>query len=423
MKLSSPLPPAVIVGFEANGLGVARALHEFKIPCIAVSTPPRHPAHKTRCCQEIIRCASWDRSALIFELLKIGKRFQGKLPLLITKDEPVLWISESREQLSEYFFINLPSTDIVNLLMDKRMFFHKSKENNWPIPATWMLSSMEELETVIEVVQYPVILKPQLKNSLFRRHSPQKAYKVFNRDQLVSAYKLVAQWEPEVIIQEWIEGGDDRIAYCLSYYGKDGKAKSLFAGRKLRQWPIECGNTAIAAPAPDDWTDSLLKITDDIFTQVGFKGLGSIEFKMRLDDDQPLIMEPTVGRTNYQNEIAVLNGENIPVKAYLDLVGRPDLTTTKQQTKNVKLIDGIREFKAARQYYQLKRISLAGWLSDRSGKKQYMLFRCSDPGPFFASLLTGTRHSVKRFASFLLTSLLGEKNKNWIKEKFLRKRV
>jgi len=422
MKHSNSLPPAVIVGFETNGLGVARALYEFEIPCIAISTPSIHPAHKTRCCQEVIRCASWNKPALIMELLKIGKRFQDKLPLLITKDEPVLWISESREQLNEHFLINLPSTDIVNLLMDKREFINKSKEYNWPIPATWMLSSTQELETVIEIVQYPVILKPQLKNSLFRKHSPQKAYKVFSKDQLNSVYKLVAQWEPEVIIQEWVEGGDDRIAYCLSYYGKDGKPKSLFAGRKLRQWPIECGNTAIAAPAPDDWIDSLLKVTDEIFTQVGFKGLGSIEFKMRLEDDQPLIMEPTVGRTNYQNEIAVLNGENIPAKAYFDLVGLPDLTTVKQKTNSVKLIDGIRECKAALQYYRAKRISIAGWLRDRKGIKRYMLFRFSDPWPFIASLSRGTILSIKRFSSSLLTSFFGEKTKNWLKEKIQRKR-
>ena len=31
--------------------------------------------------------------------------------------------------------------------------------------------------------------------------------------QLLECYNMVAQWEEDVIIQEWIPGGDDRIAF------------------------------------------------------------------------------------------------------------------------------------------------------------------------------------------------------------------
>ena len=99
---------------------------------------------------------------------------------------------------------------------------------------------------------------------------------------------MVAQWEKEVVIQEWIQGGDERIAFCLTFYDDNSEQAVSFPGRKLRQWAIRCGNTAMCEPSPREWAEGISRLTETIFKKVRFKGLGSIEYKIRPDSNVPV---------------------------------------------------------------------------------------------------------------------------------------
>ena len=67
----------------------------------------------------------------------------------------------------------------------------------------------------------------------------------------------------------------------------------------------------------------LSALTDRFFDTVGFAGIGSMEYKRDARDGCFYMVEPTVGRTDYQEEIATLNGVNIPLAAYLGELGLP----------------------------------------------------------------------------------------------------
>jgi hypothetical protein len=124
----------------------------------------------------------------------------------------------------------------------------------------------------------------------------------------------------EIIVQEWIEGGDSDVYFCLQYRPEKDRSVS-FVGRKLCQWPMLVGGTACCAPAPEAG-DKLIALTDAFFAAVGFVGIGSMEYKRDTRDGRFYMVEPTVGRTDYQEEIAFLNGVNIPLAAYLGELGR-----------------------------------------------------------------------------------------------------
>lgn len=394
MSRKSFATPALVIGFEINGLGVTRALASHKIPSIGLSTPSWNPSWWTNSCR-VIPSSAWTKESIIDDLTRIGRSLSDKAPIIITKDEAVLWISEAREQLSAYYRINLPAENVVNGLMDKQRFNRLAMAEGWPVPKTWFVSNHSDFTLVLPKMIYPCILKPAVKNSLFRTKAPLKAWRIGEQRELIRIYEMVAQWEKEVVIQEWIEGGDDRVAFCLTYYNRQSRPLALYAGRKIRQWPIECGVTALAEPAPKKWAGNLIELTNVIFEKIGFTGLGSIEYKMRPGSDEPVIMEPTVGRTNLQNEIAVINGLNIPAIAYFDMIGGsyfPICTNLKR----VKLIDGWTELKAAWQYYRSGRLSFKQWLADRRGKKRYMRFRKNDPAPFAAVLYGSGRRLIRR---------------------------
>ena len=412
--MDSRKPTAVIVGLEANGLGVARSLASQGIPCIALASPWSNPCCYTNACKVVLGSA-WSADGVVADLMSIGSRLEAKAPLLLTKDQAVLWISQAREELSRFFQIALPSRETVDLLMSKTQFIKLAQREGWPVPATWMIDSKDELMTMLSEISYPSILKPQVKNDLFRSHSPKKAFRIENQQQLLATYNLVEAWEKEVVIQELIEGADDRIGFCLGYCDRNSQPRALFAGRKLIQWPVGWGNTAVSEPAPAEWREPIERLTKQIWDKVGYQGLGSIEYKMRPGSNTPVLIEPTVGRTDFQSELAVLNGVNIPAVAYYDLAGlrAPALIEAREATK---LVDGPSHLKAARVFMALSKLGLRGWLAARKGRKRYMVLRGGDFGPFLNSIY----RQIRSLISSLLEKLVGTRLKRKLSAKAAR---
>lgn len=393
--------PAIVVGFERNGLGVSRALAAAGIPSIGIGGPERLPDWKTACC-EIRACRRWTQEGLLDEIRRVAQEHKSRLPVLITKDQAVLWLSRERTSLCDNFIIELPEPDVVELLMSKRRTDRLAQTLNLPMPASWFVTSESELAQAATQLTYPAILKPQVKNDQFRRFGLRKAYRIENADQLNSAYIEVAQWESEVIVQEWVQGPDANVAFCLSYVGSEGSV--FYPGRKLIQYPIRCGNTAICEPAPDNWEAEIKSITKRLWSAAEYRGLGSVELKFDEIRKRFFIMEPTVGRTNYQNEIAVINGMNIPAIAYFGALGDWEavsrLAAVPLNRPRRKLIDESVVFRAILDARSIGDLTMSGGLQLLKGRKKFMLFRLGDPAPFFASfaswIWSRSRGAVRR---------------------------
>jgi D-aspartate ligase len=67
----------------------------------------------------------------------------------------------------------------------------------------------------------------------------------------------------------------------------------------------------------------LESMTRSFIEKVGYVGMGSVEYKWDNSSRRFLIIEPTVGRTDLQEEIATLCGVNIPLAAYKHELGEP----------------------------------------------------------------------------------------------------
>ena len=94
-----------------------------------------------------------------------------------------------------------------------------------------------------------------------------------------------------------------------------------FAGRKLVCDPPGIGSTAVCVAAPEV-ADELSRQTQHFAARVGYRGLGGLEFKRDTHTGRFLIIEPTVGRTDAQEELASLCGVNIPLITYEAELGR-----------------------------------------------------------------------------------------------------
>jgi predicted ATP-grasp superfamily ATP-dependent carboligase len=119
----------------------------------------------------------------------------------------------------------------------------------------------------------------------------------------------------EIVVRQWIEGADGNIYFALFHSGRSPRSESMFFGRKIEAHPPQVGTTAVCVAAPEVGR-SLEPLVRKFIDGVAYEGLGSLEFKLDEGARRFVIIEPTVGRTDWQEEIATLNGVNIPLIAY-----------------------------------------------------------------------------------------------------------
>jgi D-aspartate ligase len=62
--------------------------------------------------------------------------------------------------------------------------------------------------------------------------------------------------------------------------------------------------------------EELERTTREILDQISYLGFGGVEYKRDARDGRFLIIEPTVGRTDWPEEVAALAGVNIPLMGW-----------------------------------------------------------------------------------------------------------
>ncbi|MER8824349.1 hypothetical protein NKH70_32295 [Mesorhizobium sp. M0991] len=312
--------PAVVIGGELNGLGVCRSLALGGMPVWVVDRKRSNPALWSRYAHPVLADSLHGPSFLDF-LRKLRRRI-GERPFLVITDElALLTISEYRKELEEFYHFRLPTHDTVIMLHDKARFHESAGEHGWPVPNGVVVRDLAGVRKVTSL-RLPMILKPADKRHFHEGHAPRLITAESYADALSAAEKLLAQ-AGEVLVQETIEGPDDNIYFCLFYRGRNGETLGMFTGQKLASTPPGTGSTAFCTAAVNE---ELERTTKDLLDQVNYFGFGGIEYKQDTRSGRFLIIEPTVGRTDWQEELATLVGVNIPLIAYrheLDLQPLP----------------------------------------------------------------------------------------------------
>ncbi|HEX3653477.1 MAG TPA: hypothetical protein VHU18_11715 [Rhizomicrobium sp.] len=308
---------AVVAGGELNGLGVARSLGAARVPFVLLDTHATKPAFATRFGKKCI-VRALHGPEFVEDLLAVASRFSEKPVLILTEERSVVTVSSAREQLADAFHLTLPARSLTEDLLDKMRFQRLAERHGLSVPRAISFGK-ERREDPLSNLRFPCVLKPTAKSAEYDRHFA-KAYKVSAPSEVEDLWSRMREVIDELIVQEWIEGADSDVYFCLQYRGSESPSCS-FVGRKICQWPPLVGGTASCIPAPEA-AAALISATDKFFEAVGFFGIGSMEFKRDRRDGQFYAVEPTVGRTDYQEEIATLNGVNIPFAAYCGAFGQ-----------------------------------------------------------------------------------------------------
>ena len=311
--------PAVIVGADADGLGIARSLGKAGVPVIMVDTNARRPGMHSRYARPFV-VKALSGPGLIDGLLTLRESIDQSPMLFLTDDRQVRSVSEHRAQWAGTFRIRLPEPDCIRQLLHKLTFQRLAERHGFPVPRAIGVHSEKDFLDFSEL-QFPAVIKPGNKEIFFGSKAP-RAQKVRSREEAETVCRLILREAPDLIVQEWIEGSESDIYFCLQYRGDNGLTVSSFTGRKLRCWPPQTGSTASCTVAPEAESE-LRGLTKAFFDKAEFVGMCSMEFKQDRRTGKFFMIEPTVGRTDWQEEVAIINGINIPLAAYCYEFGLP----------------------------------------------------------------------------------------------------
>jgi predicted ATP-grasp superfamily ATP-dependent carboligase len=304
--------PAVVVGGGLNALGIVRSLASVNIPLIVVDSDPRSPAMRSRHGAKLL-CPAVDGPAFVDCMLDLARRHGAPMMLFVTEEKTVDAVSAARARLAPHFLLRMPEHERLMDLMHKQGFQDLAEAVGAPVPRTVRLQSRADLPR-IEALRFPCVFKPARKDYGYGARF-KKAYKVGSPAEVAELYQEIEPVLADMVVQEWIEGADNEVYFCLQYVGADGVVVSSFTGRKIRAWPPRIGGTA-SCTAAWEVAEELDAMTARFFAQVAFTGMGSMEYKRDARDGRFYMVEPTVGRTDFQEEVAALNGVNIPEAAY-----------------------------------------------------------------------------------------------------------
>lgn len=212
------------------------------------------------------------------QLLDILISHGDKTSLLFpTSDELIVFLVQHRERLSQLYEIALPSNSVIELFANKRNTCKFAVENNIPHPKTLCPNSVEELRSFAKEFSFPCVLKPSIMHA-FHKQFGKKAFLCESIDELLAKVdSVVSSGFPieNLMVQEFISGGPKNL-YSYGCFAKDGKPVVSIQANRIRQNPMDFGNSTTFAIATH--IERIEELARSILSQTHYTGMAEIEF-------------------------------------------------------------------------------------------------------------------------------------------------
>ena len=328
----------------------------------------------------------------ISEEIQSENNARGMRPvLLLSQDSAVEYVSEHHDDLTPYYAFLLPEYKIVNKLLDKTLFHSWAEDNDVLVPKSRIVNNNDDLELALEHLTYPVVLKPLVRTEKWdSRFSNDKLIYITDETHINAIPADIFSLSDSYILQEWIPGGDENVYFVLVQINEKKECVSM-AGRKLLQWPVLSGSTALCVSVGNQ---ELTNLGVDILIRSGLKGLGSIEFKRHGENGRYYVIEPTVGRNDYQSYIATASNVNLSLYYALNCLEYSYMANLKHS--NAMWVDELNSLRSLLASYSQKKL-LIDFYSPLSHKVRFANLTLIDLPTFVRLVFGQVINKLKRY--------------------------
>ncbi|MGH7467772.1 MAG: hypothetical protein ACRENP_07250, partial [Longimicrobiales bacterium] len=316
-------PPAVIAGaFQTGVLGmrtlIRRGVKAVCFDCDAKQSAFRSSWGRAYLCPN----PDLDPDAWVTFALQLASELERKPVLIASADLFVSAIAAHADRLDEHYLLS-PGAKRQGQLASKETQYALAAQHGMPMPRTEFVQSSEEIQSFAAHAHFPCVLKPihfrewQLLPS-HNRLAFTKVAIANNLEELLDSWRLASVVNPNVILQEIIEGPDRAKRVYLSCYDRDGRRVANAMFQELRCSPLGFGPATVTQPVVDAETDD---ICDRFLRAINYSGICEIEMKRDTRDGRVKLIEANP-RLSGGGDAAPYAGVDLCWLHYLDLIGK-----------------------------------------------------------------------------------------------------
>ena len=381
--------PAIVVHTHIVGTAVIRALAHTGVPLIALQYADNEVGYLSRYVTESIRVPSLkdNEAAFLRRVMELGDRFSGAL-LIPTDDYSLTTLSAHKQQLKTKYVVAADDWERVSECINKQHTYARAKALGIPCPVTLLVRSREDLQTCVDGLHFPCLLKPT-QGHRFQDVFGVKMFKAENSDQLAAAYARAQAAGIETMLQEIIPGPDAEGVNYNSYF-VDGKPIAEFTAKKVRLEPPFFGSPRVIVSKS---IPEILEPGRALLRDLKYTGFSCMEFKRDSRSGVYTLMEVNC-RNNRSGSLAVRCGINFPWIMYQHLV-KGEITPQTGFRENVAWIEGTSDLVRFFVSHSAERYSIRDYLRPYLMEKEFAFFSFRDPLPFFKRTCFFARKAMK----------------------------
>jgi predicted ATP-grasp superfamily ATP-dependent carboligase len=391
-----------VEGLDVSAYGITRSVGRYGVPVYALNDRLRDPLRYSRYLRKCFiypddpdqpRAYAGDsvgnEEVVSKLLLEWGSQFRQKPALFATSDWFARLLSSKQQALSGKFLFHWVPPDLFNTIVDKGRMVAFCQRAGVNVPRTHITGPDDDMEAVTSSFVYPCIIKPVHRYTAGFPVETAKVLIAQNAQEALRFFSKYPQLKGGTLMQELIEGGDDQVFQCTALINTAGELAAYSTVRKLRQYPPGFGSMCYGQTEPnEEMAGEALKV----LRALGYRGLGSLEFKYRKNDGKYYFIEMNT-RLPWYNGIFADANINLPYLAYLDLTGEASQVTPGQRNQT-RWVSAHNFSSWYRESNGRRDLGTAAFASHVYGANSYAWWNWSDPAPFLGSIALAARRSA-----------------------------
>jgi D-aspartate ligase len=402
------ISPVFVEGLDISAYGIARSVGRQRIPVYALNDKLRDPLRYSKYVRECYvypddpnqpRAYAGDSVAnenvLCRLMLKWSARFEQKPVLFATSDWFARFLSHRQGELKGQFLFHWVPPDLFTTIVDKGSMVRFCERTGIKVPRTHITHPEDDMAQVARDFVFPSLIKPIHRYTAGFPVESAKVLVAQNAQEAQNFFVRYPQMKGATLMQELIEGADDQVFQYTALVNTQGEIAAHSTVRKLRQYPAGYGSMCYGQTEKNE---ALAAEGRKLIQALGYRGLGSLEFKYRQKDGGYYFIEMNT-RLPWYNGLFADAGVNLPYLAYLDLtsgISEPNtaIFAPPKQRDGTTWI-GYHNYAACfREIKPQRSLTRMTFLSHVARSKSYGWWNPADPKPFLASGILAARSAA-----------------------------
>jgi predicted ATP-grasp superfamily ATP-dependent carboligase/protein-tyrosine-phosphatase len=274
--------PILILGAKLRiAVTIARSLSRRGIP-VDVAAFPEDGWFSSRAIRELVRIPNPNRSVQDFieSLCELINR-KGYDMLFPCGDHILTAIAEHYDRLKELLCVACPEPSVTARVLDKWETLNIAAKCGIPIPKSYIVRELSDLDAIRSDVVFPVVVKPRTK----LRDNDFKVYYADTYKDLSTQLNVNISKGDEVLVQEYVSGEGVGVEMLIH----EGSPVAVFQHRRIKEVPSQGGAGAVVISEHPD--PKLARYSLDLLRGLDWNGVAMVEFRSNHATGNVALME------------------------------------------------------------------------------------------------------------------------------------